>query len=181
MITSGGTEVVTPNGPVVHYFNCTTDSVLPIPANMAVFYNVKFNLCGDELDITTTGILDTGASKCILPIRFVRDQYKTRMIPCNNTPTVNGVGGATKVLGVFREHFTMGELKLNGIEFLVVDDDIPVLIGQNVLRHPMFESVTFSNKMVRFELKSGQQKHVKVIDKFQGVPFWRNSTNNSSL
>ena len=57
------------------------------------------------------------------------------------------------------------QLKIKRVECLVVEDDIPTLIGLDCIEHECVKSVTFNrDRTVAFSLSTGQVINVKRVD-----------------
>ena len=80
--------------------------------------------------------------------------------------TLTGVGGSARVAGRLMIDVVIdNQLKLKRVECLVVEEDIPTLIGLDCIEHECVKSVTFNrDRTVAFSLSSGQVIKVKRVD-----------------
>ena len=97
--------------------------------------------------------MDSGSDVNVLPLKLIKKSLRYRLRPCNEI--MNGISGQpTKAIGQFkcRTHFRNNSVLCGFFDtsFIVVDEDIPALIGQTILGHPTVKSYTVTKKTITF-------------------------------
>ena len=97
--------------------------------------------------------MDSGSDVNVLPLKLIKKSLRYRLRPCNEI--MNGISGQpTKAIGQFkcRTHFRNNSVLCGFFDtsFIVVDEDIPALIGQTILGHPTVKSYTVTKRRLHF-------------------------------
>ena len=97
--------------------------------------------------------MDTGSDFNVLPLKLIKKSLRYRLQPCNEI--LNGISGQpTKAIGQFkcRTHFRNNSVLCGFFDtsFIVVDEDIPALIGQTILGHQTVKSYTVTKNTITF-------------------------------
>ena len=168
--------------PTYFFYNCNDNTNAPLPQHLADYANVDFELICPEFTLLSRAILDIGASNTVLPLQLVNDEYKQFIRP-HRVKKITGVGGDSQVLGSFYGQFKLGDMVLDDVTVLVVEpQDMPCLIGQNVLRHSAFSSwlMNLDKGVVEFNMRTGQTHTVPLLKKFKVNSIWKINSNEQS-
>ena len=130
------------------------------PTQNPYFFHVEFTAKSDTFSHTGPAILDTGSNVTVIPIKQLQPSMAALVTKCTTSSNISGVGGKLQVVGHLDAKLQLGDLELPDTRFLVVDQDIPCLLGQNVLTHELLTGfkVDFQSKSVTFFSKCGTPK-----------------------
>ena len=109
-------------------------------------------------------LIDCGSDDTLVPLHFIPDRYHDRIRKTSNT--LRGVGACPiDIYGYLKCDISIGSGKWYGISVSVMERDIPILLGNNILRHPTVASYTVSADSVRFNRtgRKGEYSHTVPI------------------
>ena len=126
-----GSDPVFPTGSPTSLYIYTSPTTFntQTPHQRSTFFNIDFTAKSDLITFTGPGILDSGSNVTVLPVKSLSPHAKSQLVKSNTQGNIDGVGGRTPVLGHFDATLHAGTLVLPNIRFLVVDQDIPCLLG----------------------------------------------------
>ena len=132
------------------------------PISNQPFEHVHFQAKADSFTLDAPAIIDSGSTSTVVPKSYL-DKRCLKSLYTRPGGTVQGIGGKAKVCGYFVAQIRMGSLVVPNVECMVVDavqGGAPLLIGQNVMKHPSLKlyTVNHSEKSISFEFKSHNAK-----------------------
>ena len=122
--------------PLVTYNFCSVNSnhCTYLSKNRSTYEYLSFTATC-SFDITGVGLLDTGSSQSLIPAQLLPEAILNKLDQSSETFT--GISNTPiKAVGTFRSTFTTCGIVLKDILFHVLPANCPVLLGQNILRHP---------------------------------------------
>ena len=129
MANKAETPLVTHNFCSVNSNHCTY-----LSKNRSTYEYLSFTASA-SFDITGVGLLDTGSSQSLIPASLLPEAILNKLDQSNETFT--GISNTPiKAVGTFSSTFTTCGTTLKDIVFHVLPVNCPVLLGQNILRHP---------------------------------------------
>ena len=107
------------------------------------------------INLSRLSLLDSGSEISIIP-RSLLNADQIRSLKTTSVP-INGVTGKSDDNYYFTATITIGHLSFRLLRFHVIDSSIPVIIGNNVLKHPSIRSLTINHEKrnVTFKVKKG--------------------------
>ena len=116
----------------------------------------KFKFTTDMFILNSAGLIDTGSNVSLIDVNILPKRFANRLTP-NGNP-VNGIGGATKVLGTVTGKCSIGDADFINVEFQVVEKlpySARIIIGTNVLLHQDVSKISIDRvaKCLTFEFK----------------------------
>ena len=112
-------------------------------------------------------IFDTGSDYVMVSASNLLDDVKKSLSKSINS--VTGVGGAVQVVGQVKADVVLGEHFVKQVDVIVVESEIPTLIGLNVLRHRGVSEVSFSFDTMTLSLVNGSLVTVNLVDRRTSV------------
>ena len=122
--------------PLVTHNFCSVNSnhVTYLSKNRSTYEYLSFTATS-SFDITGVGLLDTGSSQSLIPAQLLPEAILNKLDQSNETFT--GISNTPiKAVGTFTSTFTTCGTTLKDVIFHVLPANCPVLLGQNILRHP---------------------------------------------
>ena len=122
--------------PLVTHNFCSVNSnhCIYLSKNRSTYEYLSFT-ASCSFDITGVGLLDTGSSQSLIPASLLPEAILNKLDQSNETFT--GISNTPiKAVGTFSATFTTCGTTLKDILFHVLPVNCPVLLGQNILRHP---------------------------------------------
>ena len=105
-------------------------------------------------------VIDTGADINVLPLKYINKSLRDRLQPSNYV--LNGISSQpARAVGQLkcRIHFRKNSVGCGFFDttFIVVDEDIPALVGSTILEHKTVKSYTVTNDTFTFHRRFGDK------------------------
>ena len=117
----------------------STSALSAYSANTEPFY-VKAKYSLESIDFTLVGMVDSGASHCLLPLSMIPDDCKKLLQPTNGSTTVGISGVPLTPVGEFVCNVSFATKKTTSLFYKILvqvfDTDMPPIIGRSIIRHP---------------------------------------------
>ena len=116
--------------------------------------------------LNSAGLIDTGSNVSLIDVNILPKRFANRLTP-NGNP-VNGIGGATKVLGIVMGKCSIGDADFVNVEFQVVEklpSSARIIIGTNVLLHQDVSKISIDRvaKCLTFEFKGQNDDSAPIL------------------
>ena len=95
-------------------------------------------------------LIDGGSNICLVPKILIDNRIQLK--PCN--VSVNGVSGPKELAGFFTANIQISDYTFTDIRVYVIDSNIPVIIGNSLLKNAVTASVTALTQWLRPESAS---------------------------
>ena len=143
---------------LVKCYTCPTNDI----PSCKVTYTYKNNT-----SITCNSLVDSGSDFCIMP----KHSVPRECIEPTKHQWVAGVGGRSKVLGKAETWINFGGVKFK-TQVTVVDDNIPAIVGRDILLGERVSSFQISRSHVTLYFKNGKSVPISrvKITQSDGIP-----------
>ena len=109
------------------------------------FHFIPFSAKANKFNITGDGLMDSGSTYSLIPAASLPKAIINTLDQTD--ASVSGIAGTkVKTLGEFRALVSICGFQLPNVKFIVMDTNIPILLGQNIWQHARVDNYKINNQ-----------------------------------